>query len=165
MKNLLFITMLLGAGYSDECEDYNAEHGTNYNCNCNEETWQEYYNSEGHNMAGCWLVGADLTGANLYMANLSYANLTDTNCWGAFFVGAELGGGIVNNGAIFDGADLQYAYFDETGYDNCNPPNGSCDGYDDFSFDAGSQTGDVNLDRELNIPDLVLSSNMIIEGE
>ena len=70
MKKLLFITMLLGALYSTECEEWNAEYGTNYNCDCNESTWQEYYNSDGHNMEGCYLPWANLEGAYLYGAYL-----------------------------------------------------------------------------------------------
>ena len=69
MKKFLFITMLLGALYSDECEAFNEVFGANHNCDCNESTWQEYYSSG--NMQGCWLPGA-----NLSYANLSWANLT-----------------------------------------------------------------------------------------
>ena len=74
MKNILFITMLLGVGYSQ----------------CNESNWQEYYPE----MAGCDLEAANLVGSNLYQADLSEANLrdadleeanlTNTNCWAAF---------------------------------------------------------------------------------
>jgi len=156
MRNLLFITMLLGVGYSWECEEYNETYGANYNCACNEDTWQEYY----PNMAGCWLQGAYLGGANLSWANLGWANLgwanlgwanltgadfTDASCYGAFFVGAIL------DNTNFDGADLTSAYFDE-----------NLDEYDDVSYDAGAGTGDVNLDGELNILDLVTSANMIL---
>mgnify|MGYP001425360154 CR=1 FL=1 len=43
MKNIILITMLLGAGYSDECEDYLDPFGDSvYNCDCNENTWHEY---------------------------------------------------------------------------------------------------------------------------
>ena len=90
VKSCLIITMLLGVGYAD-CDP------ELYNCDCNEDTWQEYYNSKGHNMLGCWLPGA----------NLSNADLTDAYCWGAFFVGANL------EGTIFDGATLTSAYFDD----------------------------------------------------
>ena len=62
MKSCLIITMLLGALYSYECEEYNENNGTDYNCDCNEDTWQVYYNSDGHNMVGCYLDGANLSG-------------------------------------------------------------------------------------------------------
>ena len=35
----------------------------------------------------------------------------------------------------------------------------------DAGYDTGASTGDVNLDGELNILDLVSSANMILEGE
>jgi uncharacterized protein YjbI with pentapeptide repeats len=176
--------MLLGVGYSDECEDYLDYFGdTFYNCDCNEDTWQEYY----PNMGRCWLKYADLSYANLSYANLdwanlSYANLEDASlflvnlgganlaeanltnayCWGTFFVWANL------EGTIFDGADLTYAYFDETGGD----------GYDDVSYDAGfsagagadyedgyvdgAESGDLNLDGFNNIMDVVQLVNQIM---
>ena len=65
MKNILFITMLLGVGYSQ----------------CNEFNWQEYY----PDMAGCYLVEA-----NLFLADLSEANLTDANLQGANLEWADL---------------------------------------------------------------------------
>ena len=55
VKSCLIITMLLGVGYAD-CDP------ELYNCDCNEDTWQEYYNSKGHNMLGCWLPGGNLWG-------------------------------------------------------------------------------------------------------
>jgi len=64
--------MLLGVGYSQDCDpDW-------YNCDCNEDTWQEYYNSEGHNMEGCYLEGANLSCVNFTDANLWDADLYDT---------------------------------------------------------------------------------------
>jgi hypothetical protein len=60
----------------------------------------------------------------------------------------------------FEDADLQYAYFDETGHSDCIIDlQGviSCDGYDDASFDAGydtgAQSGDLNLDGTDDIVD------------
>ena len=105
MKNILIITMLLGALYAVECEDYNLENGTNYNCDCNEDTWQEYYNSEGNNMQGCWLYEADLQGAYLYSVNLSGANLE-----GAILSEADLTGANLID-ANLSGADLYQSTF------------------------------------------------------
>ena len=74
VKSCLIITILLGVGYSQNCDP-------NYwNCDCNENTWQEYYNSEGHNMVGCYLAGADLDYVTLLEANLSEANLSGVPC-------------------------------------------------------------------------------------
>jgi len=41
VKSCLIITMLLGIGYAD-CD---PDADTGWNCDCNEDTWQEYYNS------------------------------------------------------------------------------------------------------------------------
>ncbi len=86
VKSCLIITMLLGVGYSQEC-DPAAE--TGYNCDCNEDTWQEYYYP---NMTGCWLDGADLSWANVSLADLSSANLTGANLYDADLTGAYLYG-------------------------------------------------------------------------
>ena len=138
MRYFIVITVLLGIGYSQ----------------CNESNWQEYYNSEGHNMEGCNLNWAELQYANLIDANLSGAQLAQANLFGANLSCANL-----------SGANLTYANLISTIWDECGITDNNNDGYDDASFDAGSQTGDVNLDRELNILDLVVSSNMILEGE
>jgi len=171
MKKLLFITMLLGIGYSQDCD---PEADVGYNCDCNEDTWQGYY----PDMRGCYLVGADLSeaylanaflsdadlsgadlsraflfGANLGQlwnvvgADLTNANLTGAFCHAAYFVGATI------DNTIFDG-EVRYAYFDV-----------NLDTYDDFSYDAGAESGDVNLDGGLDILDLVSSVNMILDGE
>ena len=39
------------------------------------------------------------------------------------------------------------------------------DGHDDTSYNAGAQSGDTNLDGELNIQDVVLFINRILDGE
>ena len=123
VKSCLIITMLLGIGYADRNPAY-------YNCDCNEDTWQEYYNSEGHNMVGCDLAGADLT---------------DIYCWGSFFVGANL------DNTIFDGAALRYAFFDENEEE-----------YDDVSYDARAESGDLNLDGSNDVLDVVMLIDIII---
>ena len=91
------------------------------------------------NLSNAYLNGAYLTHAYLYQADLSNANFTNTNCWATFFVESIL------ENTIFDGAYLMYAIFDENE-----------DSYDDESYDAGSQSGDANLDGELNIIDIVI---------
>ena len=68
VKSCLIITMLLGIGYSQDC-DPDAIVG--WNCDCNEDTWQEYY----PNMGGCDLFGANLSWANLEGADLAEAYL------------------------------------------------------------------------------------------
>ena len=149
MKKLLFITMLLGALYSTECEEWNAVMELNYNCDCNESTWQEYYNSDGHNMEECWLYEANLSGAYLNGANLGGAILNGVDLTGAYLVGAYL------VGADLEGACLEGAIgFTQTNYsgtpilEGCASEGGDCsfedtdeDGYDDVSFDEGFNNG------------------------
>ena len=180
MKIFLLIIIFYGAAYNQ----------------CNESNWQEYYNSEGHDMTGCNLVGADLQNANLaganlylgnlynidlseanlegaflgganlygaelvstnlngaflsatylYQANLTNANLSNITCWGGtFFVDATL------DNTIFKGADLTYAIFDQ-----------NADLYDDNSYEAGSISGDLNLDGTSNVLDVVDLVNQIL---
>ena len=182
MKKLIFITMLLGVGYSQDC-DPEAPYG--WNCDCNEDTWQEYYNSEGHNMVGCWLpnanlyganleeanldwanlegailTGAILTGANLYEANLTFANLTFADLSDADLSGANL------SCAILSWADLNYTNLGNTTWDECGITDENGDGYDDVSYEAGYETGatsgDLNLDGVNNVMDAVMLINIIL---
>ena len=74
MRYLIVITVLLGIGYSQ----------------CNESNWEDYYNSEGHNMEGCDLYDANLPNANLIDANLTGANLYDANLSGAALMNETL---------------------------------------------------------------------------
>ena len=224
MKKLLFITMLLCALYSDECENANAigDGDTNFNCDCNENTWQEYYDSEGHNMQGCWLYEANLEGANLNWANLEGAYISVANLEGATLYIANLSGAILGwsnfsganlgwanltgaqvseanlSGANLGWANLTGAFtwntnlegaclegamnFTQTTYigtpilEGCAFGGGDCsfedtdaDGYDDASFEEGyilgSTTGDMNLDGEVNIVDIVIHVNLVLYGE
>ena len=132
MKNILFITMLLGVGYSE----------------CNESNWQDYYYSEGHNMEGCNLEGADLSGAFLHWATLDYANLE-----GANLQNADLSGVYLRQANLL-GANLLGANLSNTNLCNLTAsPNGDeCeeldgftdennDGYDDVSYEAGYIAG------------------------
>ena len=153
MKYLL-ITMLLGIGYSQDC-DPDAIVG--WNCDCNEDTWQEYY----PNMEGCYLYGAYLVGANLTEANLGWADLSGANLEGANISWADL------SGAKHSGANLcnlagspSFDVCEESVTDN----NG--DGYDDVSYEVGYETGatsgDLNLDGGNDILDIVLLVNNIL---
>ena len=194
MKKLLFITILLTGGYSQpicdpdfyncDCNEYTWQEWYPNMEGC----WLYYANLGGANLEGAdlswavftgasiynanlagsnlsWsdldysiLIGsdlsdADLTGASLYRADLESTNLSstffyETECFGSYFVWANL------DNTIFESADLTYAYFDENE-----------DEYDDASYDAGASSGDVNLDTELNILDIIASVNMILEGE
>ena len=87
MKNILFITMLLGVGYSQ----------------CNESNWQEYY----PNMEGCYLPDADLSGEDLAGADLSYAILVGADLYGANLQGADL------SFANLEGANLEWAWLED----------------------------------------------------
>ena len=153
MKKLLFITMLLGALYSIECEDVNAEYGTNFNCDCNEETWQEYYSLG--DMERCWLGGANLSGAVLDEANLS----------GAYLEGACLEGAIGFTQTNYSGTPI----LEGCASGDCSFEDTDADGYDDASFEEGyilgSTTGDMNLDGEVNIVDIVIHVNLVLYGE
>ena len=86
MKNILFITMLLGVGYSE----------------CNEDNWQEYY----PNMAGC-----DLEGANLYEANLKGVDLARADLQGVSFKGVEnlSPGQLINAKNVHLASDLPFS--------------------------------------------------------
>ena len=173
MRNILFITMLLGVGYSQDC-DPDAIVG--WNCDCNEDTWQEYYpNMEGCYLYGAYLVGAnlteanlgwaDLSGANLEGANISWADLTNANLWWANLIGADLSGANLFQ-ANLSGANLcnlagspSFDVCEESVTDN----NG--DGYDDVSYEAGAESvdvGEMNDDGTNNVLDVVLLVNDIL---
>ena len=170
VKSCLIITMLLGIGYSQDC---GPDAIVGWNCDCNEDTWQEYYpNMEGCYLYGAYLVGAnlteanlgwaDLSGANLEGANISWADLTNANLWWANLIGADLSGANLFQ-ANLSGANLcnlagspSFDVCEESVTDN----NG--DGYDDVSYDAGAESGDLNLDGGNDILDIVLLVNNIL---
>ena len=195
VKSCLIITMLLGIGYSQDCD---PEANVGYNCDCNEDTWQEYYNTQGQPMEGCYLSGANLQDANLSYAdlawadlsgaNLGYANLTSTNLSHANLNSTNLSHANLTEANLTDAtiqsadltwADLSGAFLDHpnlygtnlcnlTGsyLGECEQPEGitdeNGDGYDDVSYEAGTQSGDANLDGDLNVLDIVLYANMIL---
>ena len=172
VKSCLIITMLLCVqiGYSQDCD---PQASVGYNCDCNEDTWQEYYpNMEGCYLYGAYLVGAnlteanlgwaDLSGANLEGANISWADLTNANLWWANLIGADLSGANLFQ-ANLSGANLcnlagspSFDVCEESVTDN----NG--DGYDDVSYDAGAESGDLNLDGGNDILDIVALVNIIL---
>ena len=170
VKSCLIINMLLGIGYSQDCE---PDAIVGWNCDCNEDTWQAYYpNMEGCYLYGAYLVGAnltetnlgwaDLSGANLEGANISWADLTNANLWWANLIGADLSGANLFQ-ANLSGANLcnlagspSFDVCEESVTDN----NG--DGYDDVSYDAGAESGDLNLDGGNDILDIVALVNIIL---
>ena len=135
---------------------------------CDESNWESYYpDMEGCNLSWANLEGANLTGADLDEANLSYAYLSGANLTGADFEGACLEGAIgftqtnylgtpILEGCASGGGDCSFEDIDE-------------DGYDDVSFEegyiSGSTTGDMNLDGEVNIIDIVIHVNLVLYGE
>ena len=86
MKKIILMVILIGTVYSQ----------------CNQNNWQEYYNSENHNMVGCNLDGIRLEEFNLEGANLSLDDslvgrmegekLGETNLEGASLINASLEG-------------------------------------------------------------------------
>ena len=136
VKSCLIITMLLGIGYSQDCE---PDAIVGWNCDCNEDTWQEYY----PNMEGCYLYGAYLVGANLTETNLGWADLSGANLCNLTGSPSE------------DVCEQPDGITDNNG-----------DGYDDVSYEVGYETGatsgDLNLDETTNILDIVLLVNNIL---
>ena len=176
VKSCLIITMLLGIGYSQDCE---PDAIVGWNCDCNEDTLQEYYpNMEGCYLYGAYLVGAnltetnlgwaDLSGANLEGANISWADLTNANLWWANLIGADLSGANLFQ-ANLSGANL-CNLTGSPSEDVCEQPDGitdnNGDGYDDVSYEVGYETGatsgDLNLDGGNDILDIVLLVNNIL---
>ena len=110
----IFITILISIVYSSECSDYNNSNGTQYNCDCNESTWQSYYNSSNHNMEGCWLKSADFDFVSLADANLQNSYLFGISINQSSLANANLAGSNMNNAIIID------TFCEDAIFDNIN---------------------------------------------
>jgi len=187
LLNLTFTTLLLSVAYS-QCNESNWQEyypemqgcdlegaflsGANlYEANLS------YANLTGANLYDAFLSGADLSGADLEWANLEGADLS----W-AILSGADLNWALLEwanlSGANLSGADLFGANLNwanlcnlsGSGYGECEESSGITDdnedGYDDVSFDegyiSGTSAGDVNLDGNLNITDIILYIEAIL---
>ena len=78
MKKIILITMLMSAVFAQS--------------DCNENNWQDYYNSDGKDMSDCDLRRANLNYANLTNADLTNADLTNADLTGANLKYANLTG-------------------------------------------------------------------------
>ena len=76
MKKIILITMLMSAVFAQS--------------DCNENNWQDYYNSDDKDMSDCDLRWSNLSGRTLEGANLTGANLTGANLTDAYLDGANL---------------------------------------------------------------------------
>jgi len=177
LLNLTFTTLLLSVAYSQ----------------CDESNWESYYpDMQGCDLSEADLAGANLYGANLSGAILTWANLEGVYLAGAYLSGANLYEATLYGanltwadlaGAYLEGACLEGAIgFTQTNYfgtpilEGCAFGGGDCsfedtdaDGYDDVSFEEGyilgSTSGDMNLDGEVNIVDIVIHVNLVLYGE
>ena len=97
----------------------------------------------------------DICPADSYTIDLSHSNLTGINLKNANLPNALLYNSTLNfanlEGANFDGADLTYAYFDEND-----------DEYEDVSYEAGAESGDLNLDGTDDVLDVVMLVDNIL---
>ena len=116
---------------------------------CNESNWEEYYPE----MQGCNLAGADLSYAYLSYADLDEADLSGACLEGAIgFTQTNYIGTPILEGCAGTSGDCSYEDTDE-------------DGHDDFSYEAGATSGDLNLDGTDDILDVVLLINNILTYE
>ena len=99
MKKIILITMLMSAVFAQS--------------DCNENNWQDYYNSDGKDMSDCELRLANLTDAELRLANLTDAELRLANFTNAYLINAYLTNAELSfanlRGANLEGANLSSA--------------------------------------------------------
>ena len=179
LLNLTFTTLILSVGYS-ECNESNWQEYYPDMQGCDLQNANlSYENLEGVDLTYADLSFANLSYADLTFANITYADLYYTNLYGAILGGAYLVGSNFY-GANLEGACLEGAIgFTQTNYDGtpilegCMTGGGDCsfedtdtDGYDDVSFYegyiSGTSAGDVNLDGNLNITDIILYIEAIL---
>tara|TARA_Y100001970_G_C14069552_1_gene768620 strand:+ start:68 stop:709 length:642 start_codon:yes stop_codon:yes gene_type:complete len=152
MKKLLIITLLIGLVYSLDCEDWNIEYGTEYNCDCTIDTWQDYYPI----LERCFIPYIDLSNTNHLYTNFFQANLYGANLYGATFLS-------VNNLTATDlryanlaesrlgGASLQYADLSGANLYNAELPNS----YDPYNLqnaylEGACAEGTIGFSEEIN---------------
>ena len=135
MKKVLFI-ILMGMLYSQ----------------CDESNWQDYYpDMQGCDLEGAYLSDANLEGANLYLGSLYGATLSGANLQGADLSCVNLSDSYLYN------TELSYTIWDE-----CGITDGNGDCYDDVSYEAGAESGDLNLDGVDNVLDVVILVDNIL---
>ena len=76
MKKTILMTILTGMIYSqlDNSRNWISLYP---NSECNNDNWEVYYNSDGHDMRGCDLRDIEIESANLSGADLSGAKITN----------------------------------------------------------------------------------------
>ena len=110
------------------------------------------------------LFGTNPTGSmKTYYNEISYGNFQGDGSTGGWYQSSLTMSQAVENTKqyVAEIAALADPDFDYGQYDNDGPANVPNSGDDDGYVD-GAESGDVNLDGELNILDLVKSSNMIL---
>ena len=173
MKRILIISLLLSSVYSQ----------------CNETNWQNYYpdmqdcyleeaNLVEENFFLADLSFSNLAGANLEGANLSYANLYGANLQGANLNGADLTSTILvdtnwvlgyecveisddDDNGIDDVCEDEFNEGYLSGEENADITVDNQASYDE-GYDAGAQTGDVNLSGITNVTDIVIIIEAIL---
>jgi len=155
MNKSLIMIIIIGLSYSLDCEEWNAEFDTDYNCECTIDTWEEYYPI----LSGCFIPYIDLSNTNHLYTNFFQANLYGANLYGTNFM-------TVNNLTAVDlryanlaesglgGADLQYANLSGANLYNAQLPNSSNNigGYsiNNANLEGACAEGAIGFSEEVN---------------